>query len=342
MNKKIAIAILLFSMTIVGKMANAWGHILGPQLHDACKSGDLAKVTQIVNYVGPEGSAEFFAGISSNGDSSMFVACKYGNHEVVKVLMEAVCSSHLSEDEKIKLLAGNDGHGCSALAQACMNDESKTVEVFLDTAHSSSLNSHTIYELLAGKNGNGQPLLYIACGDGKLNVVTALLKAICSNNFNDSEKETLLAGENKFNVTTLYKACREGHHKIVTRLIEAMCNTELNLDMDTLEKLIRGQSPDKQPPLSKALSQDKQEMVEAYLNAVLSSRLDSTAKVRLLEARTTDTTMTALDLADQSEVNYAVKAFVFIVQNSQALVLDEKKVILRRSIGIANDFGHGI
>ncbi|CAC5423322.1 unnamed protein product [Mytilus coruscus] len=122
--------------------------------------------------------------VDSQGRSSLFLACKEGHTNIVKLLL----------DRNADPIKSND-RGQSPLMSACKKGH------------------QNIVELLLKKNANrgwaGQSPLYEACEGGHIEVVKILLK----NNADVTQSA-------KYGKTPLYAACKGGHTCIVKELLE--------------------------------------------------------------------------------------------------------------------------
>ena len=176
------------SSRVEKKMEPAPKRVKCTTLYDACKSGDMIAVTQLLDR-----GADMDRALD-NGATPLHLACQKGHVEIVQCLLERG-----ADKDKATI------QGAAPLHIACQSGHVTLVRLLLDSgAHQDE----------AAKSGDTP--LHSACGRGHLEVVRLLLEKGA-----DKDK----AANN--GASPLHSACQKGHEKVARLLIDAGANKVL-------------------------------------------------------------------------------------------------------------------
>ena len=173
------------------------------QLHDACKSGDLRKVTSLLSNKGWDINA-----LNTDGESPLHIACKYGHLEIVKVLLK---------DKKCDLNTQNI-YGNTPLHLACNKKLLHVIRVLLERRCSTNIsNKQGLLAQCIHLNEYGDCLLHIACRWGDVDIVRYLI----------TDQKCNVNIKNTYWSTPLHIACSLKSLKIIRLLLEKRCHTNI-------------------------------------------------------------------------------------------------------------------
>ena len=171
------------------------------QLHNACKRGDLRKVTSLLS----NGERDINA-LNTDGESSLHIACKYGHLKIVQLLAKRqIC--HVNIQER---------NGNTPLHLACLRDN-------VDIVNWIVTNTHVDLDI---QNTHQNTPLHIACYRKSMSIIKLLLEMNCSTNIPNKKSETAQnIPLNKDGDSLLHIACQWGEVYIVKYLItNERCN----------------------------------------------------------------------------------------------------------------------
>ncbi|XP_071141706.1 ankyrin-1-like [Mytilus edulis] len=176
-------------------------------LHLACQRGHYDTVNVLLNLNGQSlNSCVDTKMKDKDGWSVLHTACYYGQHKIVKLMIEIGMNVNDTTNT-----------GCSPLYLSCQNGNYDTVKFLLD------LNGQTLNSCVytTRKNERGWSVLHAACSNGNKQVVELLIDVDLNVNVTSNK-----------GFTPLYLACRSGHHDIVKYLLDLKDQT-LNSPVDT-------------------------------------------------------------------------------------------------------------
>ena len=164
--------------------------------HDACKSGDLRKVTFLLSNKGWDINA-----LNMDGESPLHIACEYGHLEIVKVFLK---------DKKCDLDIQNS-YGNTPLHVACYTKSLDIIRLLLEKRCSTNiLNKEGETAQNIPLNKDGDCLLHIACQWGDVDIVRYLITdERCNPNVQSSTSEN----------TPLHVVAKYGHNDTIAQLL---------------------------------------------------------------------------------------------------------------------------
>ena len=182
------------------------------ELHDACKSGDLRKVTSLLSNKGWDINA-----LNTDGESPLHIACECGHLDIVKIFLK---------DKKCDLDIQNS-YGDTALHVACNTKSLDIIRLLLEKGCSTNIpNKKGETPQYIPLNEDGDCLLHIACQLGDVYIVMYL---ITYGRFNPCVRSS--TSEN----TPLHLAAKYGHNDTIAQLLSCKdCDaTAQNKEGDT-------------------------------------------------------------------------------------------------------------
>ena len=173
------------------------------ELHDACKSGDLRKVTSLLNNKGRDINA-----LNTDGESPLHISCEYGHLEIVKVLLK---------NEKCNLNTKNV-YGNTPLHLACYKKLLHIIRVLLERRCRTNIpNKQVVLAQCIRLNECGDCLLHIACQWGDVDIVRHLtIYQKCDLNIQNTHLNT-----------PLHLACYMKNITIIRHFLEMRCSTNI-------------------------------------------------------------------------------------------------------------------
>ena len=207
------------------------------QLHDACKSGDLKKVTSLLSKKECDINA-----CNTDGESPLHIACKYGHLEIVRVLLK---------DKKCNLNTQNM-YGNTPLHLACYKKLLHIIRLLLQRkCNTIIVNSKGETAQNIPLNEDGDCLLHIACQWSDVNIV----KYLITDERCDPNAQSSTSGNTPLHIATMYGQ----DHTIVQLLSYKECNPNVqNKDGDT--PLHFAASSNKTVPISKLLAHQQSDI----------------------------------------------------------------------------------
>ncbi|WP_299733783.1 ShET2/EspL2 family type III secretion system effector toxin [uncultured Endozoicomonas sp.] len=216
--------------------------------------------------------------------------------------------NHLDRKGAIALLSASISPDERGLGKACEHGHCLSVRSYLDVVLASSLSFADKQQVL------GNQFLRDAMERWGADVTRALTEGILESNLSVGEKIDLLEAKNVTNTPSLFSGLRHGKEEPIGVYIRVIL--ESNLPINAKERLVAGNGSTKSG-LYAAFRDDNPESINAYTNAILSSKqLDGKAVIRLLTPRAFEKE-SGLVLAIQQDNIDSVDAFVRQVLGSE-------------------------
>ena len=173
------------------------------ELHDACKSGDLRKVTSLLSNKGWDINA-----LNTDGESPLHIVCEYGHLEIVKVFLKV---------KKCNLDIQNS-YGNTPLHVACYTKSLDIIRLLFEKRCSTNiLNKKGKTAQYIPLNEDGDCLLHIACQWDDVDIVKYLI----------TDERCNLNIQNSLLNTPLHVACYGIKRSIIKHLLKMKCSTNI-------------------------------------------------------------------------------------------------------------------
>ena len=201
-----------------------------------CIFGDI----DFVKYILTREDAVYINKYGFNSDTydGFGFACRNGNYEVVKLLIDTFSNISVTAESCINMIKANNYYG---FRLACWGGHIEIVKLLIEIFYSTTINStkRVIEEMNAADNYFG---FRYACCNGHIEIVKLLIETFgltCKSSLNGTQG--ISAELEKMNIAGNYYgfcyACCNGHIEIVKLLIETFGSTKVGSTKGVIEKM---------------------------------------------------------------------------------------------------------